>query len=212
MPDANAPRRLSAIVGLHVLDRSDMQPGRALSGGPFLVERWLARKRAATVVLRFFSAIALLAMASVTLTITFFLTYAIVWFGYNYGVSEVSELLFSRRQHISHGTILITCWCFLALLFFTNARVRRDYWSSGSVSKSPWVSLWLAGAAGFYGRPGAAQDGSPGPAQRAGEMECPILALQAGDDQNISSSLFLATSSNFGPALTTKQVPSSSSA
>jgi carboxymethylenebutenolidase len=44
----------------------------------------------------------------------------------------------------------------------------------------------LAGAAGFYGRPGEGQDGSPGPTQRVGEMNCPILALQAGDDQNIT--------------------------
>jgi carboxymethylenebutenolidase len=45
----------------------------------------------------------------------------------------------------------------------------------------------LAGAAGFYGRPGLGQDGTPGPVQRAPEMECPILALQAGDDQNITA-------------------------
>ena len=45
----------------------------------------------------------------------------------------------------------------------------------------------LAGAVGFYGRPGAFQDGAPGPEQRAGEMECPVLALQAGDDQNITA-------------------------
>jgi carboxymethylenebutenolidase len=45
----------------------------------------------------------------------------------------------------------------------------------------------LAGAAGFYGRPGMGQDGSPGPTQRVAEMECPILALQAGDDQNITA-------------------------
>ena len=45
----------------------------------------------------------------------------------------------------------------------------------------------LAGAVGFYGRPGVSQDGTPGPAQRAGEMTCPILALQAGDDRNITA-------------------------
>ena len=45
----------------------------------------------------------------------------------------------------------------------------------------------LAGAVGFYGRPGVSQDGKPGPAQRAGEMECPVLALQAGDDRNITA-------------------------
>jgi carboxymethylenebutenolidase len=43
----------------------------------------------------------------------------------------------------------------------------------------------LAGAIGFYGRPGPGADGSPGPTQRATEMQAPILALQAGDDQNI---------------------------
>ena len=45
----------------------------------------------------------------------------------------------------------------------------------------------LAGAIGFYGRPGEGRDGSPGPIDRAAEMACPILALQAGDDQNITA-------------------------
>src|SRR5262245_5563632 len=117
-----------------------MQPRRALSGGTILVERWLALKRAATVALRFLCAIALLALASVALATIFFLTYAVVWFGYNYGVSAVSELLFSRRRHLSHGAIMIICCCFMALLFLTNARVSRDYWTSGSVSKSQWSS------------------------------------------------------------------------
>jgi carboxymethylenebutenolidase len=43
----------------------------------------------------------------------------------------------------------------------------------------------LAGAIGFYGRPGPAQDGSPGPAQRAAELQAPILALMGGADQGI---------------------------
>ncbi|HXG76077.1 MAG TPA: dienelactone hydrolase family protein [Gaiellaceae bacterium] len=43
----------------------------------------------------------------------------------------------------------------------------------------------LAGAIGFYGRPGTGSDGSPGPLQRAAELRCPILALQAGDDPGI---------------------------
>ena len=45
----------------------------------------------------------------------------------------------------------------------------------------------LAGAVGFYGRPGEGADGSPGPAQRAGEIEAPILGLMGGADQAISS-------------------------
>ncbi|MHB8470138.1 MAG: dienelactone hydrolase family protein [Gaiellaceae bacterium] len=44
----------------------------------------------------------------------------------------------------------------------------------------------LAGAVGFYGMP-AERDGQPGPTERAAELEAPILALQAGDDQNITA-------------------------
>ena len=42
----------------------------------------------------------------------------------------------------------------------------------------------LAGAVGFYGSTGE-RAGAPGPTQRAGEFEAPILALQAGADENI---------------------------
>jgi carboxymethylenebutenolidase len=45
----------------------------------------------------------------------------------------------------------------------------------------------LAGAVGFYGRPGASQDGGPGPAQLASRMDAPILALQAGADAHITA-------------------------
>jgi len=43
----------------------------------------------------------------------------------------------------------------------------------------------LAGAIGFYGRPGEGADGSPGPAQRAADFEAPILALMGGADEGI---------------------------
>jgi carboxymethylenebutenolidase len=46
----------------------------------------------------------------------------------------------------------------------------------------------LAGAIGFYGMPGEGRlDGAPGPTQRAGELDAPILALQAGADQHITA-------------------------
>jgi carboxymethylenebutenolidase len=44
----------------------------------------------------------------------------------------------------------------------------------------------LAGAIGFYGNPGE-RDGHPGPIQRAGDFEAPVLALQAGADANITA-------------------------
>jgi carboxymethylenebutenolidase len=57
----------------------------------------------------------------------------------------------------------------------------RNSWLSAAAGHA------LAGAIGFYGRPGEGRDGSPGPTQRAAELEAPILALQAGDDQNITA-------------------------
>ena len=43
----------------------------------------------------------------------------------------------------------------------------------------------IAGAIGFYGRPGPGRDGSPGPIARAGEFRCPVLGLMGGADQAI---------------------------
>lgn len=43
----------------------------------------------------------------------------------------------------------------------------------------------LAGAIGFYGRPGPGRDGSPGPTARATELSAPLLALMGGDDPGI---------------------------
>jgi carboxymethylenebutenolidase len=46
----------------------------------------------------------------------------------------------------------------------------------------------LAGAVGFYGGPGE-RNGQPGPTQLADQIAAPILALQAGDDKNITPEL-----------------------
>jgi carboxymethylenebutenolidase len=43
----------------------------------------------------------------------------------------------------------------------------------------------LAGAVGFYGRPGQGRDGSPGPTARAAEIAAPVLALMGGADAGI---------------------------
>jgi len=44
----------------------------------------------------------------------------------------------------------------------------------------------LSGAIGFYGSP-RERDGVAGPTQRAAEFEAPVLALQAGEDKNITA-------------------------
>ena len=60
----------------------------------------------------------------------------------------------------------------------------------------------LAGAVGFYGMP-AERNGLAGPTQRAAEIAAPILALQAGDDQNITAE----HNAEFDAALTAAGVP-----
>jgi carboxymethylenebutenolidase len=50
------------------------------------------------------------------------------------------------------------------------------------------AGLGLAGAVGFYGRTGE-RSGHPSPTERARAFAAPILALQAGDDQNITSEM-----------------------
>jgi carboxymethylenebutenolidase len=56
--------------------------------------------------------------------------------------------------------------------------------------RNSWLSAagghGVAGAIGFYGMPGE-RNGRPGPTQRAAELAAPILALQAGDDANITA-------------------------
>ena len=56
--------------------------------------------------------------------------------------------------------------------------------------RNSWLSAasghGLKGAVGFYGYP-TERNGVQGPAERASELEAPILALQAGADQNITS-------------------------
>jgi hypothetical protein len=94
------------------------------------------------------SAAASLVTGIAILTAIFFFTYAVVWFGYNYGISAISELIVGRGQRISRTGILIVCWCFLALLFIENAFVSRDYWTDYTVSRTRWSFLWLAGVVG----------------------------------------------------------------
>jgi carboxymethylenebutenolidase len=56
--------------------------------------------------------------------------------------------------------------------------------------RASWVAAasghGLAGAIGFYGSP-TRERGGPSVVQRASQVEAPILALQAGDDQNITA-------------------------
>jgi carboxymethylenebutenolidase len=64
----------------------------------------------------------------------------------------------------------------------------------------------LAGAIGFYGRPGAGRDGAPGPAARAHELEAPILALMGGADAGIPAADVAAFEQALGEAGVEREV------
>jgi carboxymethylenebutenolidase len=60
-------------------------------------------------------------------------------------------------------------------------------WSICAVSAPALSSRHgLAGAVGFYGSP-TRRRGGPSAIERIDQIECPILALQAGDDQGITA-------------------------
>lgn len=71
------------------------------------------------------SALALVAGLAV-LFLTFWFTYAIIWFGM-LGVSAASELLFNKRLVLTHIWRLVLGSIFIVLLFIGNARTDREY-------------------------------------------------------------------------------------
>jgi len=62
----------------------------------------------------------------VVLFLTFWFTYAIIWFGM-LGISAASELMFNQRLALTHIWRLILSSIFIVLLFIGNARTDREY-------------------------------------------------------------------------------------
>jgi carboxymethylenebutenolidase len=89
------------------------------------------------------------------------------------GVQADVRACVAHLRSIGCGTVFTVGFCFGG----------RNSWLAAAAGHG------LAGCIGFYGRPGPADDGSPGPIQRAGEMSAPILALQGGDDPGIPNEL-----------------------
>jgi hypothetical protein len=91
------------------------------------IHQWLRRQAAAEAAGSFLFASFCFAGGAVVLVITFFFTYAIVWFGFNSGVSGFSELFFGQRLRLPHEGILAVSALFVGLLFWGNARISREY-------------------------------------------------------------------------------------
>ena len=116
---------------------------------------------------------------------------AIDYFGRTAGASKRDDE-FPYMEHVAQTTPEGVQADVAAAVAYLRERGVRSIFTVGFCygGRNSWLAAagghGLAGAVGFYGMP-AARDGSPGPADRTGEMEAPILALQAGDDQNITA-------------------------
>ena len=117
---------------------------------------------------------------------------ALDYFGRTAGVAKRGDD-FEYRKHVDQTTPEGIQADIRAAVDFLRSNGARAVFTVGFCfgGRNSWLAAAgghdLAGAIGFYGRPGEGRDGTPGPAQRASELDAPILALQAGADQNITS-------------------------
>jgi carboxymethylenebutenolidase len=115
---------------------------------------------------------------------------AIDYFGRTAGVAKRGDD-FAYMDHVAQTTAEgIQADVAAAVEYLRGAGVRAIFTVGFCFGgRNAWLAAagghGLAGAVGFYGRPGE-RDGVPGPAQRAPDLETPILALQAGADPNIT--------------------------
>jgi carboxymethylenebutenolidase len=117
---------------------------------------------------------------------------ALDYFGRTAGVSKRGDD-FEYREHTGQTTPEGIQTDVRAVVEYLRSNGVRTIFTVGFCfgGRNSWLAAagghGLAGAIGFYGRPGAGRDGTPGPAQLASELDAPILALQGGADQNISA-------------------------
>ena len=120
-----------------------------------------------------------------------YLAIAIDWFGRTAGVGKRGEE-FEYPEHTAQTTQQGIQADIAGAVEHLRPRARAIFTVGFCFGgRNSWLAAasghGLAGAVGFYGRPGRAADGSPGPAQLVSKMDAPILALQAGADQNITA-------------------------
>jgi hypothetical protein len=117
------------------------------------IKAWLKRKKSAGAISRILLAFVALIGGLVVLFLTFWFTYAIIWFGFH-GVSAFSSLVFSQRLHLTHEWRLLGSSVFMALLFLQHFRTHPSHW--GDYPKQDYVAApalqfhaGILGALGF---------------------------------------------------------------
>ena len=99
---------------------------------------WLKRKAVARIVTCCVGCVLALGSGLGVLFLTFWLTYAILCVG-EVGVSAISELVFSRKLHLTHGWRLAVSGVFIGALFAE--WLRRSPWSLGDYGPTEGGSL-----------------------------------------------------------------------
>ena len=116
---------------------------------------------------------------------------AIDYFGRTAGVGKRDDD-FPYMEHVQQTTPENTQADVAAAITWLGGRGYGSVFTVGFClgGRNSWLAATgghgLAGAIGLYGMPGE-RNGTPGPTQRAAEIAAPILALQAGDDKNITA-------------------------
>jgi hypothetical protein len=119
------------------------------------IKVWLKRKKSLGATSRILLAVVALLAGLVVLFLTFWLAYAIIWFGFQ-GVSAVSSLAFSKKLHLTHEWRLIISAVFLVLLFIQHLRTSQWHWGDHPARDDyspiaghvlgPWALLRYPGA------------------------------------------------------------------
>ena len=115
------------------------------------------------------------------------------YFGRTAGATTRGED-FEYREHVAQTTPETVQADVRAAVEWLRAQGVRDVFTLGFCfgGHHSWLAAaaghGLSGAIGFYGMPGE-RNNRPGPIQRAGEMEAPILALQGGADAHITAEM-----------------------
>lgn len=116
------------------------------------IKIWLKRKWSSSATARYLLAIGALLAGLVVLFLTFWFTYAIIWFGFQ-GVAAISSLIFSKQLHLTHEWRLIASGVFIVLLLIQHFRTPPAHW--GDYPKKDYVAApvlqYQAGVLGSLG-------------------------------------------------------------
>jgi hypothetical protein len=94
---------------------------------PDVLNAWLKKKKSRGFAQNAFLGLFSLLAGLFILFLTFWLAYAIVWFGMT-GVSAISDLIVGKKLYMNHGMRLACSGVFIILLFIQHLRTSPEYW------------------------------------------------------------------------------------